>query len=99
MSPNTHTNVEIALDTLAATRPGLVDDLATARSAQKQLFAELMELRRRYAQAHRDYCVAYAAVRGHGVRERVLTIVDCPPLDPRHDPFLREGFVGRRKPS
>jgi len=29
------------------------------------------------------------------VRERVLADLDCPPLDPRFDPFLRDAFIGR----
>ena len=52
-------------------------------------------LRERYQDAHRAYCAAYAAIRNHGVRERVLTDLDCPPLDPRFDPFLRDAFTGR----
>ena len=95
----THGQAGAALDDVAAARPGLVEELAAARTAQKQLFAELVELRGRYRHAHRAYCAAYAAVRGHGVRERVLTDLDCPPLDPRHDPFLRDAFVGRGKPT
>ncbi len=93
MHPTTHK--EAALDDVAAAQPGLVEQLAAARTAQKRLFAELVALRGRYQNAHRAYCAAYAAVRNHGVRERVLTDLDCPPLDPRFDPFLRDAFVGR----
>jgi hypothetical protein len=87
------------VDAVTQERPSLVERLAAARIAQKQLFAELVELRARYAQAHRAYCAAYAAARGNGVHERVLSRLDCPPLDPRHDPFLREAFVARGKPT
>ena len=52
-------------------------------------------MRGRYQHAHRAYCAAYAAIRNHGVRERVLADLDCPPLDPRFDPFLRDAFIGR----
>ena len=83
------------LDDVAVAQQGLVEQLADARTAQKQLYAELLALRGRYQHAHRAYCVAYAAIRNHGVRERVLTDLDCPPLDPRFDPFLRDAFVGR----
>ena len=72
-----------------------VEHLAETRTAQKQLYAELLALRGRYQHAHRAYCAAYAAIRNHGVRERVLTDLDCPPLDPRFDPFLRDAFIGR----
>jgi hypothetical protein len=84
-----------ALDDVAAAQPGLVEQLAATRTAQKRLFAELVALRGRYLDAHRAYCAAYAAIRNHGVSERVLTDLDCPPLDPRFDPFLRDAFVGR----
>jgi hypothetical protein len=94
MHPTAHTEAT-ALDDVAAAQPGLVEELAATRTAQKRLFAELVELRGRYQRAHRAYCAAYAAIRNHGVRERVLTDLDCPPLDPRFDPFLRDAFVGR----
>jgi hypothetical protein len=84
-----------ALDDVAAAEPGLVEQLAETRTAQKQLYTELLALRGRYQHAHRAYCAAYAAIRNHGVRERVLTDLDCPPLDPRFDPFLRDAFIGR----
>jgi hypothetical protein len=84
-----------ALDDVAAAEPGLVEQLAATRTAQKQLFTELLALRGRYQHAHRAYCAAYAAIRNHGVRERVLTDLDCPPLDPHFDPFLRDAFIGR----
>ena len=90
---------ETPLDDVAAAQPGLVEQLAATRTAQKRLFAELVALRGRYLDAHRAYCAAYAAIRNHGVRERVLTDLDCPPLDPRFDPFLRDAFVGRGKPT
>ncbi len=93
---NAHRATETALDDVAA---ALVEQLAATRTAQKRLFAELVELRGRYLDAHRAYCAAYAAIRNHGVRERVLTDLDCPPLDPRFDPFLRDAFVGRGKPT
>ena len=80
-------------------QPGIVEQLAAARTAQKRLFAELVALRARYLDAHRAYCAAYAAIRTQGVRERVLTDLDCPPLDPRFDPFLRDAFIGRGKPT
>ena len=85
-----------ALDDVAAAEPGLVEQLAETRTAQKQLYTELLALRGRYQHAHRAYCAAYAAIRNHGVRERVLTDLDCPPLDPHFDPFLRDAFIGRR---
>ena len=84
-----------ALDDVATAQPGLVEHLAEARTAQKQLYAELLALRGRYQHAHRAYCAAYAAIRNHGVRERVLADLDCPSLDPRFDPFLRDAFIGR----
>jgi hypothetical protein len=87
------------LDEVEAEQPGIVEQLAAARTAQKRLFAELVTLRARYLDAHRAYCAAYAAIRTRGVRERVLTDLDCPPLDPRFDPFLRDAFVGRGKPT
>jgi hypothetical protein len=104
MHPTAHTGTprrgtEAALDDVAAAHPGLVEQLAATRTAQKRLFAELVDLRGRYLEAHRAYCAAYAAIRSHGVRERVLTDLDCPPLDPRFDPFLRDAFVGRGKPT
>jgi hypothetical protein len=94
-----HSDTEAALDDVAVAQAGLVEQLAATRTAQKRLFAELIALRGRYLQAHRAYCAAYAAIRNHGVRERVLTDLDCPPLDPRFDPFLRDAFVGRGKPT
>ena len=60
-----------ALDDVNAAQPGLVEHLAETRTAQKQLYAELLALRGRYQHAHRAYCAAYAAIRNHGVRERV----------------------------
>ena len=99
MHPDPHRKPNTPLDDVAAAQPGLVEELAVTRTAQKQLFAELVTLRGRYLDAHRAYCAAYAAIRNHGVRERVLTDLDCPPLDPRFDPFLRDAFVGRGKPS
>ncbi len=80
-------------------RPGLVEQVAVARAVQKRLYAELVELQRRYAEAHRAYCGAYTHARVQGIREGLLTSVDCPPLDPRHDPFLRDGFVAHGKPA
>jgi hypothetical protein len=105
MRPTTHRDTAkseteaAALDDVDAVQPGIVEHLAETRTAQKRLFAELVALRRRYLEAHRAYCSAYATIRNHGVRERVLTDLDCPPLDPRFDPFLRDAFLGRGKPS
>lgn len=99
MQQTTWVDVETALEAASAGRLGIVGQVAAARSAQKDLYAQLVELRTRYAQAHRAYCAAYAAARRGGVRERVLTDVDCPPLDPRHDPFLRDGFIAHGKPA
>ena len=96
MHPTAHRDADATpLDDVAAAEPGLVEQLAATRTAQKRLFAELLELRARYQLAHRAYCAAYAAIRNHGVRERVLTDLDCPPLDPHFDPFLHDAFVGR----
>ncbi len=94
----TWVDVETALEAASAGRLGLVSQAAAARSAQKEIFARLVELRAQYAQAHRTYCAAYAAARRDGVRESILIGLDCPPLDPRHDPFLRDGYVARGKP-
>jgi hypothetical protein len=104
MRPTTHRNTAnrataAPLDEVEAEQPGLVEQLAATRTAQKRLFAELVTLRARYLEAHRAYCATYAAIRTRGVRERVLTDLDCPPLDPRFDPFLRDAFVGRGKPT
>lgn len=95
----TWVDVETALEAASSGRLGLVSQAAAARSTQKELFARLVELRTEYAQAHRAYCAAYAAARRDGVREGILTGLDCPPLDPRHDPFLRDGYVAHGKPS
>jgi hypothetical protein len=92
-------DVETALEAASAGRLGVVGRVAAARTTQKELLAQLVELRAQYARAHRDYCSSYAAARGEGVREGVLTGVDCPPLDPRNDPFLRDGYVARGKPA
>lgn len=94
----TWVDVETALEAASSGRLGLVSQAAAARSAQKEIFARLIELRAQYAQAHRAYCAAYAEARRDGVREAILTGLDCPPLDPRHDPFLRDGYVARGKP-
>lgn len=79
--------------------PGPVERVAMARTTQKRLLAQLIELRGRYAEAYRDYCGAYAAARRDGVHEWDLNTLDCPPLDPRHDPFLRDRLVPRSKPA
>ncbi|HEY0814315.1 MAG TPA: hypothetical protein VGE11_13625 [Pseudonocardia sp.] len=92
-------DIETALEAASAGRLGVVGRVAAARTAQKELLAQLVELRAQYARAHRAYCATYAAARGEGVRESVLTGVDCPPLDPRHDPFLHDGYFARGKPA
>jgi hypothetical protein len=99
MDKPTWVNVETALEAASAGRMGVVGRVAAARSAQKELFARLMEMRAQYAQAHRAYCAAYAEARRDGVREGILAGVDCPLLDPRHDPFLRDGYIARGKPA
>lgn len=99
MHQTTWVDVETALEAASAGRLGIVGQVAAARSAQKELLARLIELRAQYAQAHRAYCATYAAARRDGVREGILTGVDCPPLDPRNDPFLRDSYVARGKPA
>jgi hypothetical protein len=95
----TWVDVETALEAASAGRLGIVGQVAAARAAQKELLARLIELRAQYAQAHRTYCATYAAARREGVREGVLAGVDCPPLDPRNDPILRDGYMARGKPA
>jgi hypothetical protein len=96
MQRTTHRQVEAALDDVTVARPGLVEaGCGTHRT--EAAFAELLS------------CAGGTSARTRllrGIRRgtrarcaRAGSATSMPAARPRHDPFLRDAFVGRGKPT